>query len=373
MIYLDSAATSLMKPPGVAKAMEDAMAAMSSAGRGGHIYARRAAEKVYECRENLAKLCSVEKPENIVFCFNATHALNLAINSLVSEGDRVLVSGYEHNSVMRPLYAIGADVIEISTPLFRPDLFMQRAHRLIDSVDAVICTHVSNVFGYILPVYELGKLCREKGKPFIVDASQSAGTLELDFKALGADFVAFPGHKGLMGPQGTGVLICKNEAKPLLYGGSGSSSLLPGMPEELPERLEAGTQNTAGIAGLNEGVKFILKKGVGNIHRHEKMLVEEFLCPLRGERGIRIFADEKGLFRSGLVSVIPEDMSCESMGEKLEKAGIAVRTGLHCAPAAHRTAGTLTTGSVRFSFSPFISAAQARTASHALKKILKKA
>ncbi len=372
MIYLDSAATSLLKPESVKNAVIRAMSGMASPGRGSHAYAMRAADMVYECRENIARLCGVENIENVVFTFNATHSLNIAINSLVGRGTRVLVSGYEHNSVMRPLRALGADIKLIDTALFEPGLFMEKAEKMIADCEIVICTHVSNVFGYILPVYELGRLCAKYGKRFIVDASQSAGSMEIDAERLGADFIAFPGHKGLMGPQGTGVLICKNEAKPLLYGGSGSGSLLPGMPDYLPDRLEAGTHNTAGIAGLNEGVKFILSRGTENIRRHERRLLDIFAAPLKDNAELELFYSSDMSKQAGLISVLPRNMSCDGLAEALDKAGIAVRSGLHCAPEAHRSAGTLATGTVRFSFSPFISAAQARTASHELEKFLKK-
>ncbi|MBQ9733615.1 MAG: aminotransferase class V-fold PLP-dependent enzyme, partial [Clostridia bacterium] len=319
------------------------------------------------------KLFKVNDPENIVFTSNASHGLNIAINSIVNKNKTVLMSGFEHNSVSRPLNSSGAKIIIAGRSLFDQDAVLTDFEKSIPRVDAVVCTHVSNVFGYVLPVYELGELCRRMGKAFIVDASQSAGTEELNFTALNADFAAMPGHKGLLGPQGTGLLICKNEAKPLLYGGSGSNSLLPSMPEYLPDRLEAGTHNVAGIAGLNEGIRYILKKGAGNIRRHERMLLEEFVRPLQNMEGVRMFYSPDRERQSALLSLVPEKISCEELGERLGERGIAVRTGLHCAPAAHKNAGTIATGTVRFSFSPFISAAQARTASHEVKKILKKA
>jgi len=373
VIYLDSAATSLLKPPGVKNAMIDAMLTMSRPGRGSHPWAQRAAAAVYDCRENLARLFNVDKTENVVFTFNATHSLNIAINSAVKKGSRVLVSGYEHNSVMRPLRAIGAEIRMIRGNLFQPEEFLNEAEKLLPWAEVVVCTHVSNAFGYILPVYALGRLCSESGKIFIVDASQSAGAMEVDFSAMKADFMAFPGHKGLMGPQGTGVLICKNEAKPLLYGGSGTDSLLPMMPDYLPDRLEAGTHNTAGIAALNEGVKFVIEKGPDNISRHEKKLLDVFVQGLKDREDVKLFYSDKPRVQSGLVSMIPEKMGCEFLAEELGKRGIAVRAGLHCAPLAHQSVGTIDTGTVRFSFSPFISTAQARTASHTLENILKKA
>lgn len=373
MIYLDSAATSLLKPPAVGRAVLSAMSTMSSPGRGSHIWAQRASEIVYDCRENIARLFNVDSVEKIVFTFNATHALNIAINTMVEKGTKVLVSSYEHNSVMRPLRAKGAEIRQINSPLFSSDEFLEEAESMLPWADIVVCTHVSNVFGYILPVYALSALCRSYGKGLIIDASQSAGTMELNIGALGADFVAMPGHKGLMGPQGTGVLICKNEAKPLLYGGSGSDSLLPLMPDYLPDRLEAGTHNTAGIAGLNEGVKYVLSKGTENIRSHESRLLKMFSAPLRERSDLRLFLSGKSHLQSGLISLVPKNMSCETLAEKLGEMGIAARSGLHCSPLAHESVGTVSTGSVRFSFSPFISAAQARTASLAIVKILKKA
>ncbi|MGN1002281.1 MAG: aminotransferase class V-fold PLP-dependent enzyme [Oscillospiraceae bacterium] len=371
MIYLDSAATSLLKPDTVQYAMINAMNSMASPGRGSHEAAMRAAEECYDCRENLARLFHMEKPENVVFTFNATHGLNIAIDSLVKPGARVLVSGYEHNSVMRPLYALKARLLVVDTPLFRPDDFLEKAERLLPRADVVVCNHVSNVFGYILPVEGLAALCRKWKKPLILDVSQSAGVLELDFDALGADFAAMPGHKGLMGPQGTGVLLCKNDAKPLLYGGSGSASRSRSMPAYLPDRLEAGTHNVTGIAGLNAGVRYVLEKGTQTIRRHERRLLESFARAMTDWGGARLFYSPDGEVQSSVLSLLPRDMSCEALGDALSEREVAVRTGLHCAPAAHQTAGTLDTGTVRFSFSPFNTEEEVLRCAGICEKILK--
>ena len=277
MIYLDSAATSLLKPPEVASAVLRAMKSMSSPGRGVHRFAMDAADAVYDCRENIARLFNCQDPTRVIFTFNATHALNIAINSAVRKGTRVLCSGYEHNSVMRPLRAIGAEINFVEANLFDNEGFIGDFMEKIEHCDVFICTHVSNVFGAILPLEQLGEICRRYVKTFIVDASQSAGNIDIDCENINADFLCFPGHKALLGPQGTGVLICKNEAKPLLYGGSGGNSLAPLMPELLPDALEAGTHNTAGIAGLNEGVKYVLRHGADNIGGYEKKLMNIFL------------------------------------------------------------------------------------------------
>ncbi len=371
MIYLDSAATSLLKPPEVASAVLRAMKSMSSPGRGAHRFAMDAAEMIYDCRENIAKLFNCSDPTRVVFTFNATHSLNIAIKSLVGKGTKVLCSGYEHNSVMRPLRALEADVRFVNAPLFDSASFLKDAAAKIPDSDVFICTHVSNVYGYILPIEELGRICRKYRRRFIIDASQSAGSREINFEKLNADFLCFPGHKALMGPQGTGVLICKNEAKPLLYGGSGGNSLLPLMPEFLPDMLEAGTHNTAGIAGLNEGVKYVLRRGAENIGKYEKKLMSLFLESLRETQNLKVYRSDNEDAQSALVSVVSSKLDCETLASALGARGIAVRSGHHCAPEAHKRGGSLESGTVRFSFSPFISAAQARTASHELKKILK--
>ena len=371
MIYLDSAATSLYKPETVQTAVLDALNNMTSPGRGSHEAALRAAECCYSCREALAELFHVPSPEQVVFTFNATHALNIAIRSLVKKGTRVLISGYEHNSVTRPLYGIGAEVRILDTPLFDREAFLNRAREQIRWAEVAVCTHVSNAFGYILPLEEFAQMCREAGVPLIVDASQSAGVLDLDFTGLGADFAAMPGHKGLMGPQGTGVLLCKNDAKPLLYGGSGSASLLPGMPDFLPDRLEAGTHNVTGIAGLLASVRYLQGIGCAEVRRRERALTERFVNGIRDCRSLRVFYSDDPKAQCGVLSAVPEGMECETFAEALDRNGVAVRPGLHCAPTAHRTVGTLERGTVRFSFSPFNTAAQIDRAAEICKNIMK--
>ena len=371
MIYLDSAATSMLKPDSVSYAVIEAMSNMGSPGRGAHEAAMRAADTCFDCRENLARLFHVPKPENVVFTFNATHGLNIAIDSLIKRRARVLTTGYEHNSVVRPLRALDARLDVIRTPLFDRRALLKEFRARIPQADAAVFTHVSNVFGYILPVEEMAALCRQYRKPFIIDASQSAGVLELDFEKLGADFVAMPGHKGLMGPQGTGVLLCKNEASPLLYGGSGSNSRLPLMPDFLPDRLEAGTHNVAGIAGLNAGVKYILARGCGSLFAHERRLLDGMAESLGDCGQLRLYYSPRPECQSGVLSLVPEGAGCDWLGDRLSEQGIAVRTGLQCAPFAHETVGTLDTGTVRFSFSPFNSREEAARTVDILKKIIK--
>ena len=354
MIYFDSAATTFQKPRAVADAMLAALATMSSPGRGGYPAAMAAADATFDCRTELAELYHAESPEQVVFTMNATHGLNIAIKSLVPPGGKAVISGYEHNAVTRPLAALGAQVSVAAAPLFRPEAVTAAFDRLIvPGTDAVICSHVSNVFGFVQPVEAVAAICRQRGVPFIIDASQSAGMLTMDMAALGAAFIAMPGHKGLYGPQGTGVLLCGKDVpvRTLLEGGTGSLSMQQEMPDFLPDRLEAGTHNMPGIAGLLAGVRFVRQLGPENICREERLLAHQAAEGLRRVPGLTVHALPDLAAQAGVLSIVPEQMDAEALGAALAERGIAVRAGLHCAPLAHRTAGTLNTGTVRLSFS----------------------
>ncbi|MBE6995687.1 MAG: aminotransferase class V-fold PLP-dependent enzyme [Ruminococcaceae bacterium] len=356
MIYLDSAATTFQKPPAVRAAVQQALVSLSSPGRGSYPAAAKAAEVAFACRSELAELFHLDNPERVVFTMNATHALNIAIKSLVPRGGRVVISGYEHNAVTRPLAALGAECVVAAAPLFQPEAVVEAfAACITPGTNAVICNHISNVFGFIQPVEAIAALCRERGVPFIIDASQSAGVLPLDMTALGAAFIAMPGHKGLYGPQGTGVLLCGEgqETTTLLEGGTGSYSVQQEMPDFLPDRLEAGTHNMPGISGLLAGVRYVRSRGVGTIFRREKNLAFMMSKELRKTNGVQVFSLSDMKAQSGVLSVIPTGKDVESFGAELEKYGVAVRAGIHCAPLAHKSAGTLETGTLRFSFSDF--------------------
>ena len=354
MIYLDSAATTLQKPPAVARAASYAIGHMASPGRGGHRPAMLAAEAAFACRQAAARLFHVDSPENVIFTCNATHGLNLAIKSLVRPGNTVLISGYEHNAVTRPLHALNADIRVAAGPLFQPEQMLHRFTQLLTpEVCCVVCNHVSNVFGYILPVQEIADLCRARGVPLIVDASQSAGCLPVDMEALGAAFIAMPGHKGLLGPQGTGLLLCRTPAQPLLEGGTGSASALQEMPDFLPDRLEAGTHNLPGIAGLLAGLQYVLARGTDAILAHECALTARAARGLTALPGVQVYAGRPGIDQAGVLSFQLNGLDCEEAGRRLAQRGIALRAGLHCAPLAHTTAGTLEHGTIRASFSPF--------------------
>ena len=355
MIYFDSAATTFQKPPTVAAAMRDAMATMTTPGRGGHPAAARAADTAFSCRTELAELFGLQNPEQVVFTENATHALNIAIKSLVPPGGSAVISGYEHNAVTRPLAALGAKVTVAAAPLFRPDMVVSAFERAVSGkINAVICNHVSNVFGFIQPIDEIAAICRKRHVPLIVDASQSAGILPVDMTSLGAAFIAMPGHKGLYGPQGTGVLLCRSEnVRPLMEGGTGSLSIQQQMPDFLPDRLEAGTHNMPGIAGLLEGVRFVRRRGMDSICDRERRLTLLMAQELQRIRGLRVYALPGLREQAGVLSVVPEGKDVELIASQLAERGIAIRAGIHCAPLAHRSAGTLDTGTIRMSFSDF--------------------
>ena len=355
MIYLDNGATSFYKPPQVRQAVLNAMTRCANPGRGGYPAAMAAAEQVYLCRETAAALFGCQ-PEQVALTYNCTHGLNIAIRTLVKPGDPVVISGFEHNAVTRTLHALGARTLIAGRRLFDwTDTLEQFEKALQTKPSAAVFTHVSNVFGYILPVQEIEALCRQYGVPFILDAAQSAGSMEVDLSKLGADFIAMPGHKGLLGPQGTGLLLCARKPEPLLCGGTGSESMRQDMPDDLPERIEAGTVNVPGIAGLAAGMNYLRRVGVESIGRREQAQAKLTAKGLK-QLGLQVFS---GPHQSGTVSFVPP-MDCEDAAAKLARMGIAVRAGLHCAPLAHESAGTLSTGTVRISFGHDASPRQTR-------------
>lgn len=356
MIYLDSAATTLQKPESVAKAVGRAVTTLASPGRGGHKASMHAAEVAYACREAAAELFAVPDPTQIVFTFNATHALNIAIKSKVSPGDRVVISGYEHNSVTRPLQAIGAEIIVARSALFcKKSAIRAFEEALTADTKLAVLNHVSNVFGAILPAEEIAAMCRARRIPLILDASQSAGVLEINASELDADFIAMPGHKGLYGPQGTGLLICKLADSPirtLIEGGTGSESRRLDMPETLPDRLEVGTHNMPGICGLLEGIDFV-KTHRERILHHECTLLQRTLNGLRTMPGLHIYESPQAQEQTGVLSFRDPGIDVECIAQALGESDVAVRAGCHCAPLTHESAGTLEIGTVRVSFSVF--------------------
>ena len=371
MIYFDNAATTLIKPQAVTMAMANAVKTLASPGRGGYPAAAAAAEKAYACREEAARLFNVPDPSRVVFTLNATHALNIAIKSLATKGDRVVISGYEHNSVFRPLGAIGAEAVVAASPLFDSEAAAEAFEdKLTSDTRLAVVNYGSNVLGFILPVQRISELCRRRRIPLIIDASQAAGVLPVDFEALAADFIAMPGHKSLYGPQGTGLLICSHEGRTLIEGGSGSDSRLPVMPDYLPDRLEAGTHNMPGIAGLLEGLRFVRRTGINKIRSRERFLLrlaEELLEPLDE---VELYAAEEPAQQAAVLSFNVRGVDCQEIAEMLAGRGIAVRAGVHCAPRAHKSAGTEKSGTVRMSFSYFNNEKEVREFVRELKAII---
>lgn len=356
MIYLDNAATTWPKPEGVLSAIQRVMTNFgSNPGRGNHQGSIGTGKVVYHVRELLAQLFGVKDPNSIVFTQNATHALNQGIWGLLKSGDHVITTSMEHNSVWRPLKylertGVSVEVIQCNHAGQLEPRKITAAIR--SNTKLIVTTHASNVTGTILPIAQIGEIAREQGIFYMVDASQSAGTLPINVQEMGIDLLAFPGHKGLYGPQGTGGLYVGPNVtlQPLLQGGTGSHSELELLPDMLPDRLESGTLNAVGIAGLGAGVEYILDKGIDSIHKQEMDLCQHLVEGLSKIPGIILYGPENWNERTAVLSINLERINANEVGYILDRVfGIAVRTGLHCAPQAHRTIGTLNQGTIRFS------------------------
>ncbi len=358
MIYLDNAATSFPKPQQVIRAMTEALQEYgANPGRGGHQLALKAGRTVEKCRERAAEFFGAPSAERVIFTRNCTESLNLAIMGMLHKGDEVICSHGEHNAVMRPLERFVSRG-DVTVKLLRPDgmglLSPDTLRRAITSRTAlVIVCHASNVTGVIQPVRELGAVCREKGVPFLVDAAQTAGVLDVTLDTLNADMIAMPGHKGLMGPHGTGLLVLGKgtDPEPLILGGTGSASESVRQPELLPDRYESGTLNLPGIAGLAAGIEFVAKQREA-IHRHETGLNERLRRQLAQIPGLTLLGNDHAP-RVGITAVVPAGGDSAALSDALDATGVAVRGGLHCAPAMHSYLGTMKSGAVRFSPGPF--------------------
>ena len=352
MIYLDNAATSGQKPQEVYAAVSKALRDCSgNPGRSGHKISLAAGNAVEEARLNLSRLFKCSSAERIVFCSNATDALNLAIKGIVPEGGSVITSSMEHNSVARPLEALrtqkNVSVTKVTTDINTGADVSEIERSITPETSLVVINHVSNVTGTVSDIATIGDICRKHKVPFLVDASQSAGAFEIDVEKMNIDMLAFPGHKSLMGPQGTGGLYIGPDIDlhPLKEGGTGSRSELLTMPELMPDRFESGTLNVPGIAGLGAGAAFILEQGVSGIAAKEDALIDQLIDGLSAIPQVTVLAPEKGHRRGAAVSVVIEDAEPQDVGLLMDQAfDIAVRAGLHCAPDAHTTLGTIGTG-----------------------------
>ena len=358
MIYLDNAATSFPKPRRVWEEQERCMRIYcGNPGRGSHVLAMRAAEKIYDCRAEAAEFFDVPTPEQVIFTLNTTAALNMAIKGLLHAGDHVLLSDMEHNAVFRPVYKLaqeGKITYDLfPTPLSEPEMTAETLcagieQRICPGTRMLVCAHASNLCGVSLPIEAIGAVCKKHGILFVVDAAQSAGVLPLSMQSAGIDALCVPGHKGLWGPQGCGMLIlgANVSADTLMEGGSGYHSLDGNMPADPPERYEAGTLPTPAIAGLLEGIREVRKLGTGQIFAHESGLCRELQDALAEMQGIRVYAPE----HPGSVLLFSlEGVPADAVGSELDRLGFCVRAGYHCAALAHASLKTPPGGAVRVS------------------------
>ncbi|QYR21714.1 aminotransferase class V-fold PLP-dependent enzyme [Paenibacillus sp. sptzw28] len=377
LIYLDHAATSWPKPreviEAVVKTMEEDAA---NPGRGSHQMAVRASRILFDTRKTVAKLFRIANPNDIAFTSNTTMALNMAIKGIVQPGDHVVATAIEHNSVRRPLEylkrtaGISVTYVEANE---RGEVDAKQVESAITSkTKLVIVNHSSNLMGSIMPVADIGEITRRRGVKLLIDAAQTAGLAEIDVEALGIDLMAFPGHKGLLGPQGTGGLYIhpQTELEPLIHGGTGSQSESAEQPSVRPDRYEAGTQNTPGLAGLKAGVQYVLHETVQRIHNKEWELSQQLMEGLLAIDGVRVLGPAIGRPRTGIVAFVIHGADPSETAFILDQHyHIAVRSGFHCSPLAHGAAGTLETGAVRASVGCFTTKEEVQALIEAVKEI----
>lgn len=356
VIYLDNAATTFPKPAAVTRAVENAMRFYgANPGRSGHEMTLKTSEEIYKCRKKAAEMFGANSAQDVAFTLNCTHALNMAIKGAVKPGCHVITSNLEHNSVIRPLYALkekGVITLDIARVVPGDSAATVEAFRSLirPNTSVIVCTHVSNVFGVVLPIAEIGELAAVHGIVFVVDAAQSAGILPIDIQKMHIDCLCMPGHKGLYGPMGTGMLISTNGDcfSTIIEGGTGSVSQDLAQPEFMPDRFESGTINTAGIIGLSAGLDFVKQKGVEKLFRSELYQTQFLYDGIAAIKNARLYLPRPfAPCYAPVLSFNIDGAASGDIGETLAKEGIAVRTGLHCAPMAHNAFGTLREGTVR--------------------------
>lgn len=375
MIYFDNAATTWPKPERVINAVCESMKHFAAnPGRSGHKMAIAAGEKVFECRELVADFFGIDNPCNVIFTLNATHALNLVIGGILEDGDHVICTQMDHNSCLRPLYNTGKSV-EISVADADGDgkVDSKNIESLIKkNTKLIVMTHVSNVCGTIEPVKLVGQIAKKHSVLFLVDASQSAGILNINMMRDNINFLAAPGHKGLYGPMGTGVL-CINSPKmpkPIIFGGTGSNSREVTQPPEMPDSLESGTLNLPGICGLAAGIDFIKTLGTHTVLKHELSLTGYFLNGISELKNYSIVGKDNIEGRCGVVSIVHKNISCVQLSEQLNSSyNIATRAMYHCAYPSHIALGTQNDGTLRISFGIFNTVGQVKTLLYALEHV----
>lgn len=375
MIYFDNAATTLPKPPEVVQAVTEALATFGGVGRGVHGASIAAGMGVYRARCAVAGLLGAPSAAQVSFCANATEALNTALLGLLRAGDRAVTTAASHNSMLRPLYRLRAERnIELAVAPIGPDgsLDLDRLRELVvPGTRLVAVTHASNLTGDVYDIAAVARIAHEVGALLVVDVAQTAGAVPVSLVGQGLDVVCFTGHKGLYGPQGTGGLVVAQEVEmdPLLVGGSGFHSYDEEHPRQMPDRLEAGTLNGHGIAGLGAGASFVAQIGVETIAVHERALVRRFEEAVAPIPGLRFYGNRDPEARCGIVALNLGERDSSEVAAGLAERGICARAGAHCAPLMHRALGTQDQGAVRFSFSWFNTAAEVDEAARALEEI----
>ena len=375
MIYFDNAATTLQKPESVTRAVLAAMTSFGNPGRGVHEPALAASRAIYDARCALARLFHAENPARIAFTANATQALNTAIKGILNPGDHVITTALEHNSVLRPLYELEERGLELTIlPADRQGRVSYEAFEaaIQSNTRAIVCTHGSNLTGNLVDIGKTGAIAKAHGLLFVVDASQTAGVIPIDVEKMNIDILCFTGHKGLLGPQGTGGLYVREgvAVRPLLTGGSGVQSHSKTHPVQMPTALEAGTLNAHGLAGLNAGVGYLLETGVDRIRQIELDLMWAFYEGVNAIPGITVYGDFSGRERCPIVSLNVRDYDSSQVSDALfSEFGIATRPGAHCAPLMHEALGTHQRGAVRFSFSHYNTMEEIEFAVSALREI----
>ena len=378
MLYFDNAATTFPKPEEVYAAVDDCMRRYcANPGRGGHKLALQSGRVLLEARELLAELFNIETTDNIVLTHNATESLNLALKGYLKNGSHVITTSMEHNSVMRPLKTL--EKLGIETTIVKcnekGEINIEDIEKEIRKETALIATtHASNVIGTILPIADIGALAKAYGLEYMVDASQTAGVYEIDVKKMNISLLAFTGHKSLLGPQGTGGLYVRSglELQPMKEGGTGSMSESLYQPDIMPDRFESGTHNTPGIAGLCAGIRFIAAKGIHNIRRRETELTNYFIDGLSRLRNVKVYGTKDASKQAPVVSLNIGDIGSSEISYILDQTfDIATRSGLHCAPMAHNTIGTIIQGTVRFSFGYFNTKEEITAAIDAIEQIIR--
>lgn len=378
MIYLDNGATSFPKPRAVIREVSRCMSEYcGNPGRSGHYQAMKTAEEIYKTRKNIARLFNVSNPTQIIFTGNTTGALNLGILGILRPGDHVVTTSMEHNSVLRPLKMAESRDIEhtIVTCDKTGSLNLRDIKDAIkENTKLIVCTHASNVTGTIMPIKEIGQLAHRKGILFLVDGAQSGGCLPINVAEMNIDMLAMPGHKGLLGPMGTGFLYVREglDLEPVIFGGTGSASKDRKQPKEMPDGYEAGTVNAPGIAGLGCAVRLLLDTGIASVYEHERELTGMLDENLRNMKNVKVYGVADIDKKVGIVSFNIKGKSCEQVADELsENYGIAARGGYHCAGLAHKTIGCWDCGAVRLSVGPFNTKEQIKTAIEAVSRIRK--